>query len=110
MARLKSVPKTMSNSIIKFEDYNIFSAKLGDFPTNRPLLINTINQYSYCVAKNDAAFKKALVESDVLLPDGIAVVMAAKFLNGDKIKKIAGADIHNYLLQDLNQKKGTCFY
>jgi N-acetylglucosaminyldiphosphoundecaprenol N-acetyl-beta-D-mannosaminyltransferase len=73
-------------------------------------LINTINQYSFCIAEQDAEFKKAMQQSDVLLPDGMAIVAAVQLLSGTKIKKIAGADIHQYLLDDLNKKSGSCFY
>src|SRR5690606_14496530 len=73
-------------------------------------IINTINPHSYCVAKKDAAFKKALQQSDLLLPDGIGIVWAAKFLNGKKIPKIAGYDIFMYLMQELNKTGGSCFF
>jgi len=73
-------------------------------------IINTINPHSYCVAKNDIEFRKALLDSDVLLPDGVGIVFAAKFLKGEKIKKIAGYDIFLFLLEKLNQIGGTCFF
>lgn len=44
------------------------------------------------------------------MPDGVAIVAAVKLLNGTKIKKIAGADIHQHLLKELNRKGGSCFY
>ncbi|MEO8254530.1 MAG: WecB/TagA/CpsF family glycosyltransferase, partial [Flavobacterium sp.] len=44
------------------------------------------------------------------LPDGMAIVLAVRFLYGKTIKKIAGADIHQFLLEDLNAKSGSCFY
>ena len=91
-------------------NYKLFSSQLGEFPNVSPLLINTINQYSYCIAEEDAEFKKALIDSDILLPDGISMVLVSKFLNGQKIKKIAGADIHRYYLKVLNSKAGKCFY
>lgn len=76
----------------------------------RPITINTINQYSYCVAQKDSAFKKALQTSDILLPDGMAIVKACTYLTGMPLKKIAGADMHHYLLERLNQTGGKCFY
>jgi N-acetylglucosaminyldiphosphoundecaprenol N-acetyl-beta-D-mannosaminyltransferase len=51
-----------------------------------------------------------LLGSDILLPDGEAIVSAVRRLTGKKIKKIAGADIHLHLLQELEQKGGSCFY
>ncbi|BDU27582.1 MULTISPECIES: WecB/TagA/CpsF family glycosyltransferase [unclassified Flavobacterium] len=91
-------------------NYKIFKDDLSTCFTSRKTLINTINQYSYCIAEVDLTFKKALQGSDILLPDGIGIVAAVKLLNNKKISKIAGADLHHYLLDDLNKKKGKCFY
>ena len=101
---------TDSISSVPFLDYSIYCGDISKCVTEDKTLINTINQYSYCIAEKDAAFKKALQQSDILLPDGMAVVSAVKLLNGQKIKKIAGADIHHYLLDDLNKRGGSCFY
>lgn len=92
--------------------YDIFSDKLNTLhlDTGEKALINTINQYSYCIAEEDASFKEALTHSDILLPDGVGIVAAAKFLNGSDIKKISGADLHQYMLEDLNRVGGTVFY
>ncbi len=86
---------------------HIFSSKLISIDFSRKQIINTINPHSYCVSKEDPLFSKALKESDVLLPDGVGIVLASRFLLGKKIKKIAGADIHKHLLKyaDLNKKK-----
>ncbi len=96
---------------VPFLDYLIFSTSLTELPTsNGKTLISTINQYSYCIAEKDWAFKKSLLESDVLLPDGIGIVWAAKYLYQKKIRKIAGADLHEFLLNKLNKESGSCFY
>ncbi len=79
-------------------------------PIKEKTIVNTINPHSYCVSKKDLDFKTALHASDVLLPDGIGIVWAAKFLKGQKIQKIAGYDIFTYLMQHLNTIKGTCFF
>ncbi|MFS4416962.1 WecB/TagA/CpsF family glycosyltransferase [Maribacter sp. 2307ULW6-5] len=90
--------------------YPIFSDELERLPRDIKMVINTINQYSYCIAEKDPKFKQALLASDVLLPDGVAIVAAAKWLNGSSIQKIAGADLHRFLLQRLNEQGGACFY
>jgi len=36
--------------------------------------------------------------------------MAAKYCNGEVIKKIAGNDLHAHLLKLLNEQGGSCFY
>jgi N-acetylglucosaminyldiphosphoundecaprenol N-acetyl-beta-D-mannosaminyltransferase len=101
---------TIPITTISLLDYSIYNDFISGYDTSDKILINTINQYSYCIAEQDAAFKKALQYSDILLPDGMAIVAAVRFLTGKKIKKIAGADIHDHLLRDLNRKGGSCFY
>jgi len=96
--------------ITSFLDYPIFSGNIEKIGFASKTLINTINQYSFCVAQQDVTFKTALQASDILLPDGMAIVAAVRLLSGQKIKKIAGADIHLHLLQELNQRQGSCFY
>ncbi len=73
-------------------------------------IINTINPHSYVTAKNDMVFQSALLDSDLLLPDGSGKVLAAKQINKVQIKKIAGSDLHIHLLKELNEKGGSCFY
>ncbi len=95
---------------VKSINYNIFASSLDNLPTKHQTLVNTINQYSYCVAENDEEFKTSLQKADVLLPDGVAIVLAVRFMDNIKIKKIAGADIHLHCLQKLNREHGSCFY
>lgn len=91
------------------KDY-IFSSDIKSIDLNKKQIINTINPHSYCVSKKDLLFKKALVNSDVLLPDGSGIVLGARVLFGEKIKKIAGADIHIHLLKHSNLNTKKVFY
>lgn len=91
--------------------YKIYAEKLDLICRGKgPVLINTINQYSYCIAEKNHLFKRALLNSDVLLPDGVGITAAVKLLTGNRIKKIAGADLHQHLLERLNKVGGRCFY
>lgn len=90
--------------------FPVFNTTLENLPLKSKLLVSTINQYSYCISQEDSMFKKALLESDVILPDGVAIVIASKFLNGVSVKKIAGADFHEFQLKRLNEIHGSCFY
>ena len=74
------------------QSYQLYSKELSELPEGR-LLITTINAHSYNVAQQDAEFAEALRQSDVLLPDGISIVLAKRLLSGEKIKKIAGEDL-----------------
>jgi N-acetylglucosaminyldiphosphoundecaprenol N-acetyl-beta-D-mannosaminyltransferase len=76
----------------------------------KKLLINTLNAHSYNVAHNDEQFHMALLKSDVLLPDGISIVYAMRWLKGIKLTKIAGADLFRYEMERLQLIGGRCFF
>lgn len=96
--------------IVKLGDFDVTTDfVLTDFP-DKTLIVNTINAYSWTMTDRFPDFKEALQRSDVLLPDGIGIVYAARLLEGRKIKKIAGADLHQLLLELLNKNNGRCFY
>jgi N-acetylglucosaminyldiphosphoundecaprenol N-acetyl-beta-D-mannosaminyltransferase len=95
--------------IVNFLGYPIYYGNLSDISEEK-CLINTINQYSYCIAEQDKEFKASLMSSDILLPDGVGIVSAIKLLYGKDIEKIAGADLHQSLLKTLNKNQGKCFY
>ena len=90
--------------------FRIYSDVLNhiDFESNK--IINTINPHSYCLSRYDKLFNEALQSSDILLPDGTGIVLASKIVNNKKINKIAGADIHQYLLYQANLKSQKVFY
>jgi N-acetylglucosaminyldiphosphoundecaprenol N-acetyl-beta-D-mannosaminyltransferase len=91
--------------------YSVYDRKVLNIElTAKKQVINTINPHSYYVAKKDIAFKTALLNSDILLPDGIGITFAAKILKGKRIKRIPGSDLHIYFLEKLNQTRGVCFY
>ncbi len=95
---------------VRSMNYSIFAGMLRQIPLTKKLLITTINQYSYCIAEQDPEFKEALHNSDILLPEGEGIVKAVQVLTGQKVKKIAGADLHFYLLGMLDKNYGRCFY
>lgn len=94
----------------EFLGYSMYKGPLAELLLKGKSVINTLNQYSYCLAEKDKTFKNALMSSDVLLPDGVSIVLSAKFLNGNKLNKIAGNDLHAFILTYLNSVYGSCFY
>jgi len=91
--------------------FKVFSGTLDDISWDHaPKVVNTINAYSYVVTKKDPLFRKALMNSDVLVPDGFPVVIAARIKGDRKMRKIAGADILLYLLKLLEKQNGKCFF
>lgn len=79
---------------------------------DKKLLINTINAHSYNTAQNDILFAEALTHGDILIPDGISIVKANKWLNAKAQPKerIAGWDLFEFEMKHLNQKGGKCFF
>lgn len=100
----------MEHNALELLNYRIFDDELSNIDYHQKQFITTINQYSYCIAEKDDSFRQALQQSEILLPDGIGIVIAAKLLENKKIKKIAGADIHQYLLEKLNETSAKCMY
>ena len=90
--------------------YTIFRKQLNELPRGRQIVINTLNQYSFCIAEEDPVFKESLQKADVLLPDGVGITAAYRFLYKQSIRKIAGADLHQFFLAELNRTGGSCFY
>jgi N-acetylglucosaminyldiphosphoundecaprenol N-acetyl-beta-D-mannosaminyltransferase len=74
------------------------------------MLITTVNAHSFNLAQNDKIFANALSKSDILLPDGISIVLAFRILKGEKINKIAGADLFYYEMDRLNSNGGRCMF
>ena len=90
--------------------YTIFDKSLESIDFDKNRIINTINPHSFCLTRYDKLFNEALQSSDILLPDGTGIVLASKIVNNKKINKIAGADIHQYLLKQANLKSQKVFY
>lgn len=76
----------------------------------RKSLITTINAHCYNVALHDSKFREVLLNSSIVIPDGIGIVLAVRLLSGQKIKKIAGADLFNYEMNRLQKNNGKCFF
>ena len=89
--------------------FSIYSNTLAALPEGK-LLINTINAHSFNIAQIDNDFAEALGKSDILLPDGISIVLAVRLINGLRLKKIAGADLFLFEMNRLNRLGGTCFF
>ncbi len=90
--------------------YEILEDNLETLDLSKKQIINTINPHSYVTGKVDSLFYKALQSSDVLIPDGSGIVLAAKQINKQIIKKISGAVLHEFLLEKMNKKRGKVFY
>lgn len=99
--------------MLKLKDVSLLKDKkaLSNLPTGK-LLINTINAHSYNTAQKDELFAEALIKGDVLIPDGISIVKACKWLNAysQPTERIAGWDLFEFEMKLLNSKGGKCFF
>lgn len=98
---------------MKLKDLDILTsrAELAKLPEGK-LLINTINAFSYDNARKDVLFSEALQKGDVLIPDGISIVKACRFLNARSQPKerIAGWDLFVYEMEKLNRVGGKVMF
>lgn len=98
-------------NVVDVMGYPVFCDQLDNVKISEKIqVINTLNAYSYVVARKDLAFRKALLDSDILVPDGFPVVLAARMLRHRKIIKIAGEDIFLHFCHRLNDTGGRCFF
>jgi N-acetylglucosaminyldiphosphoundecaprenol N-acetyl-beta-D-mannosaminyltransferase len=89
--------------------YTLFNSPLSLLRSEKALIV-TINAHCFNLTKSDRFYQEALLNSDILIPDGISIVWAVRWLTGQKIKKIAGADLFFYELKRLQQTGGKCFF
>ena len=108
---------TFSNILLHFEynlnidmfrlkNLNILGSKaeLAALPEGK-LLINTINAHSYNTARKDELFAEALTNGDVLIPDGVSIVKACRWIKAKSLPKerIAGWDLFEFEMNKLEQ-------
>ena len=86
-------------------------AELASLPEGK-LLINTINAHSFNTAKKDKLFAEALTNGDVLIPDGVSIVKACKWIKAKSQPKerIAGWDLFLFEMSKLEKKGGTVMF
>lgn len=79
-------------------------AELAALPEGK-LLINTINAHSYNTARKDGLFAEALTNGDVLIPDGVSIVKACRWIKAKSLPKerIAGWDLFEFEMNKLEE-------
>ena len=91
---------------IRLKNLDILGSKgdLDSLPKGK-LLINTINAHSYNTARKDTLFAEALTKGDVLIPDGVSIVKACRWIGAKSQPKerIAGWDIFAHEMRQLEK-------
>ena len=85
--------------------------ELASLPEGK-LLINTVNAHSYNTARKDSLFAEALTNGDVLIPDGVSIVKACKWIKAKSQPKerIAGWDLFSFEMEKLERESGTVMF
>ena len=86
-------------------------AELASLPEGK-LLINTVNAHSYNTARKDSLFAEALTNGDVLIPDGVSIVKACRWIKAKSLPKerIAGWDLFSFEMEKLERESGTVMF
>lgn len=97
--------------MFRLKDLNILGSKaeLALLPEGK-LLINTINAHSYNTARKDSLFAEALMNGDVLIPDGVSIVKACRWIKAKSQPKerIAGWDLFSFEMDKLERESVKC--
>lgn len=80
-------------------------AELASLPDGK-LLINTVNAHSFNTAQKDSLFAEALRKGDVLIPDGVSIVKACRWIKAKSqpSERIAGWDLFAFEMGRLEQR------
>lgn len=99
--------------MFRLKDLDILGsvAELATLPKGK-LLINTINAHSFNTAKKDKLFAEALTNGDALIPDGVSIVKACRWIKAKSQPKerIAGWDLFEFEMNKLEKKGGTVMF
>ena len=75
-----------------------------------PIWMACLNPNSYVTAINDYRFADALHSADLLLPDGIGIVIASRIAGGSIARRITGYDFFEGLHRKLDESNGVSIF
>lgn len=69
------------------------------------------NPHSLEVAREDRIFHEAIQNADLVVPDGVGIVLASRILGGKIRERVTGSDIFGGLSSAMNRaRKGSVFF
>ena len=96
--------------MFRLKDLDILCSKaqLASLPEGK-LLINTINAHSYNAARRDRLFAEALTNGGALIPDGVSIVKACRWIKAKSQpeERIAGWDLFEFEMKRLEQRSAS---
>jgi N-acetylglucosaminyldiphosphoundecaprenol N-acetyl-beta-D-mannosaminyltransferase len=99
--------------------YNIAATPFNECIREIALWVDSGDQAKYCVcanphslevARKDPDFDFAIRNADMIVPDGIGIVMASRILGGNIRERVTGMDIFMGLSAALNKEKGHRYF
>ena len=98
---------------MKYFQYLLFNSNfndlfLNDFNNSKRVIISTLNPHSFVVAEKDLDFKKALLNADYLLVDGIGIKIIL-LIQFKKVQLFNGPYLHSQIISNFNKKKLKVF-
>ena len=68
------------------------------------------NPHSLEVARHDPLFSRALKQADLLVPDGVGIILASRLLGGTIRERITGSDIFHGVCTLLDSRPGSSVF
>lgn len=97
-------------NVIPFMGYKIFSDDLYGVSLEKKKIINTISPQCYGFAKKDSEYKKALINSDLIILDSYYFGLLAFIINKTIIKRYYGYDVFQLFMNKINAHKGRVYF
>lgn len=97
-------------NLVKTMGFSVFSDNLEKIDIKKKQIINTISPNSYGISTKDLTFKNALIDSDILVLDGVYFGLGYFLKTFRIIKKNQGPELTNFLLEKANKNNLKVFF
>ena len=105
-----------SNTLLKVlelvsveEERDILSKVISRIVNGKKTFIVTLNTVMLMMTVEDEDFKRYIESADIILPDGEGVILAKRFLFGERVKKIAGIEFAEKLVEESERRRWAIF-
>jgi len=92
----------------KYEDF--VDSIIGMASTRVSSYVCVLNVHMLVEAYFKDSFKEIIQNADIIVPDGMPITWALRFLNGTKQERVAGMDLLPSLLQKVEQKDLSVYF
>ena len=95
---------------IKTMGFDVFSDSLDKISLNENLLLSTISPNSYGLSTKDPLFRKSLINSDILVLDGVYFGLGHFLKTGKRLKRNQGPFVVNYFIEKAHRNNLKVFF